>query len=201
MSAPPDLSGRSQQGPLVLQRVSTWVVIGGSVLGCAAMLSDRVAPKWVGNMAAVWFLAGFLAGLTTGDYKRGIRLGILALVAGNLAYYGLRVSVGALAPGKLVPVPAGWLAVGVVSGAVSGALGVLARTRPAAWGVPAGAFLGEATTVLVLRQRVGQVVVEVLCAAACLWFARAALPRALVVTATTLPYVAGFAVLYRLVLW
>jgi hypothetical protein len=69
------------------------------------------------------------------------------------------------------------------------------------WGAPAGVFLGEAVAILVLRQRVAQAVVEVCCATLCLRLTRGAVKRGLAVAATAIPYVAGFAALYRVALW
>jgi Family of unknown function (DUF6518) len=188
--------------PLVLHRVSSWVVVGGATLGSVALLLDRVAPKWVGNAGAVWFMAGFVAGLAARSRREGMWFGTLGLVTATVVYYALRLATSAsFSVVDLVPIPAGWLAIGIATGAVAGWLGARARSERGLWGAPAGAFLGEAAAVMVLRQRVTQAVVEILCASICLWAARSALRRGLVVAASAVPFVALFATWYRLVMW
>ena len=161
---------------------------------------DRIAPKWVGNVAAVWFLAGFLAGRSGRGAPGGLRRGVVCLIAGNVAYYGLRLAVDPISLADLVPIPALWLCVGIVCGAVAGRLGELSYRYPHAWGIPAGVFAGEAVVVIVLRQRFVQAALEVAAAALCLAMARARWPRAAVLAAGTLPFVGWLAGLYRIVL-
>lgn len=184
------------------QRISTLVVLGGTVLGAAAVLLDRVVPRWVGNAGAVWFMAAFLAGLAARSSIEGAKLGTLCLVAATLVYYALRLALYAsFSVEDLVPVPAGWLVIGVLTGIVAGWAGARARDRAAWWGPPAGVFVGEAIAVLTLRARVSEFVVETLCACICLWAARSSLTRGLVLALTTVPPVTLFATYYRLVLW
>lgn len=195
-------SGRapSDPRPLLLERTTTWLVLGGCALGFWARLVDRVAPKWVGNVAALWFLAGFMAGRGGRGAPGGIRRGIVCLVAANLAYYGLRLAVDPISVGDLFPIPALWLCAGIVSGAVSGRLGELSHRHAHAWGIPAGVFVGEAVVVVVLRGRFVQAILELVAAAACLAMARARWPRAAALAAGTVPFVGWLAGLYRIVL-
>ena len=169
-------------------------------MGFWARLVDRVAPKWVGNVAALWFLAGFVAGRSGRGSPGGVRRGVVCLATANLAYYGLRLALDPISIGDLLPIPAMWLAVGIVCGAVSGRLGELSYRHVHAWGIPAGVFAGEAVVVIVLRQRFVQAVLELVAAAACLTMARARWPRAAVLAAGTLPFVGWLAGLYRIVL-
>ncbi|HEY7874048.1 MAG TPA: DUF6518 family protein [Actinomycetota bacterium] len=198
----PEWKTPTADAPLLLERIAAWAVLGGTALGAGAVLLDHVVPKWVGNAGAVWFVAAFLAGLAALSTVEGVKLGTLCLVAATVVYYALRLAIYPFfSVEDLVPVPAGWLVVGIITGVTAGWAGARARDRVAWWGAPAGVFLGEAIAVLGLRARASQFVVETLCGVACLWLARSSLRRGLVVALTTLPPVALFATYYRLVLW
>lgn len=189
-------SGGSQ---LLLEWTTTWLVVGGCALGFWAVIVDRVAPRWVGNIAALWFLAGFLAGRSTRRAGGALR-GVICLVSATIAYYGLRVATDSISIEYLAGVPVMWLVAGIASGAVSGRLGQLSYLHPYAWGAPAGVFAGEAIVVMFLRQRLSQAALELVCALACVALARARWQRAVVVAAGTIPVVGWLAGMYRIVL-
>jgi hypothetical protein len=173
--------------------------LGGIALGVGARLVDFVFPKWIGNVAAVWFLAGFVAGRAA-RRGTGMMAGIVCLTIATVAYYLLRLAIDPLSLRYLVGVPVMWLVAGVGSGAVSGRLGELSYRHAHAWGVPAGVFAGEAGVVMMLRQRVPQALAELVCAGLCLWRARARWPKATALAAGTVPFVAWLGLLYRIVL-
>lgn len=176
------------------------LVLGGVVLGLSARLVDLVAPKWIGNIAAIWFLAGFVAGRAAWRRGVGAAAGVVCLVVATISYYGLRLAVDSISLSDLVGIPSMWLVAGIGSGAVSGRLGELSFRHPHAWGVPAGVFAGEAVVVMLLRQRATQAFAETVCALACLWMARSRWPRALALAAGTLPFVGSLAGMYRILL-
>ena len=175
--------------------------LGGCALGVTARLVDEFAPKWIGNMGAIWFLAGFVAGRLVKLPRLGARAGAICLAVATVAYYALRLVVDPITIDDLVPIPLWWLVIGTAIGLASGWLGARSHALVETWGAPAGVFLGEAITVLVLRQRVTQAALEICCAVMCLRLTRSAWKRGAVLAATTIPYVAGFAALYRLALW
>ena len=174
--------------------------LGGIALGLGARVVDFVFPKWIGNVAAVWFLAGFVAGRATRRRGTGALAGVVCLTTATIAYYALRLAIDSISLGHLLGVPSMWLAAGVGSGAVSGRLGELSFRHVHAWGVPAGVFAGEAVVVMVLRQRATQSAAELVCAGLCLWMARARWPRALALAAGTIPFVGWLGLLYRILL-
>ena len=176
------------------------MILGGAGLGVGARVADFVFPKWIGNIAALWFLAGFVAGRAAWRRGIGALAGVVCLTTATVAYYGLRLAIDSISVGYLAGVPMLWLAAGLASGAVSGRLGELSSRHPHAWGVPAGVFAGEAVVVMMLRQRAVQSVAELVCAAVCLWMARSRWPKALALAAGTLPFVAWLGLLYRIVL-
>lgn len=177
------------------------VVAGGCALGVFARLADEVAPKWIGNVGAVWFMAGFLAGRLVTRPRLGARAGALCLLIATLAYYALRLALDSLAIDDLLSIPLWWLAVGTAIGSVSGWFGARSNRFVESWGAPAGVFLGEAVAVLALRGRIAQAAVEACCALPSLYLMKGAWGRGLLLGAATVPTVAVFAVYYRLVLW
>jgi len=193
--------GRKQVALRLPREALARVVAGGCALGVAARVVDELAPKWIGNVGAAWFLAGFLAGRVARLPRLGERAGALCLAVATVAYYALRLVVDPITVGDLIPIPLWWLIVGAGVGALSGWLGARSHPLVEMWGAPAGVFIGEAIAILVLRQRVAQAVLEVCCAAVCLRLTRGAVKRGVAVAATTVPYVAGFAALYRVALW
>jgi hypothetical protein len=182
-------------------RAVVHLILGGCALGLAARAADGLGPRWIGNVAAAWFLAGFLAGRTVRVPKLGARAGMMCLSIGTGAYYALRLIIDPISLADLAPIPLWWLVVGAGTGFVAGWLGARSHRWEEAWGAPAGVFLGEALAILVLRQRMVQVVIECSCAGACLRLARRRWKRGLALAAASIPYVAGFAAVYRVALW
>lgn len=175
------------------------VAAAGVGLGLAARLVDDVAPRWVGNVGAVWFLAAFLAGRSRRNPRAGAAMGALCLIAACVSYYAWRVAVdGTISLRYLSTVGLLWLLASVAVGSIGGAFGALSRTISSSWGIPAGVFAGEAAAVLFLRQRWIQVVVEAIVAIVLL--GRARFPRGVRVAAVTAVLVAAIGVSYRLLL-
>ena len=172
----------------------------GVGLGLSARLVDFVAPKWIGNVAAAWFVAGFLAGRAVRRRGWGAAAGVICLTTATVAYYALRLALDSITLAYLTGVPTLWLIAGIGSGAVSGRLGELSFKHPHAWGFPAGVFLGEAVVVVFLRQRLVQAGAELLCACVCMWMARARWPKAALLAAGTIPLIGWLATLYRIIL-
>lgn len=142
-------------------------VAAGVALGLAARAVDDFAPRWVGNVAAVWFLVAFLVGRLHRDSRRAAAAGVLTLGSGCVAYYTWRVVVDrTISTRYLATVAVLWLLAAVVTGATGGALGGSSWTAAYPWGVGAGVFTGEAISVFLLSQRVVQVVLELAVAAA-----------------------------------
>jgi Family of unknown function (DUF6518) len=144
------------------------MVVGGS-FGIAARLVDDVAPKWVGNVGAVWFLAGFVVGRRARRWPAGAVLAALGLATANTSYYLWRYLVDQDASMRYLG-HAGiyWLVMATGCGLVAGAVGALSTPRPALWGVVAGVCAGEALAVALLREKPAQVAIESLVALVCL---------------------------------
>lgn len=171
----------------------------GIALGLAARLLDEVAPKWVGNVGAVWFLAGFLVARLERDPRRGAMIGALCLTSACVSYYAWRVSIdGTISARYLATIGLLWLAASIGVGVLSGAAGAASRTIAAAWGIAAGTFAGEAAAVLILSRRVVQAVVEIFIAV--LLVSRAGSRRVLQLAAATTLVVAFIGATYRLAL-
>ena len=181
--------------PLVLP------IVVGVVLGLGARLVDEVAPRWVGNIGAAWFFAGFFVGRTERSLRRGVTSGATCLVTATLTYYAWRVLVDeTISVRYLVRVGLFWLLAGAAVGVISGALGAKSNRWSAAWGVAIGVLLGEAASVVVLTHRWEQVVLEVLAAAGLLLYSRRQLSKLLPWAVAAGIAVTGAATLYRVVL-
>lgn len=166
-------------------------------LGLAARLVDGVAPRWVGNVGAVWFVAAFLVGRVQKDRTAGAGAGALCLAVACLSYYAWRVAIdGTISIGYLLSIGAMWLVASVITGVLAGALGSAARTRHHPWGIAAGVLIGEGVAVLVLSGRVVQPVIE-LAAAAVMLLLGGMIRRTWFAAAVTAVIVALLAVAYR----
>ena len=184
-------------------RTSSRVVVAavGVILGLAARLVDDIAPRWVGNVGAVWFVVAFFAGRRARRPHEGAILGAIALGAATLAYYAYRLFVdGTISTRYLSRVGISWLIAALVVGAIGGWVGAASRTVNPPWGAPAGVLLGEAAAVAYLRQRWVQVIVEVAAAGVILYLAKRRSRTLKLVTAVTAAAVAAFAIVYRTLL-
>ena len=180
-----------------------WViaVMTGIALGLAARLIDDVAPRWVGNVGAVWFLAGFLLGRGAPRLREGAFLGAAGLILATLTYYAWRLGVdGTISTYYLSSVGAFWLTAAAIAGTASGGLGAASNRRPQPWGIAIGVLIGEAAAVAVLSQRFEQVVVELAGAAAITASSRHRLREHVPVVGVTTTVVALVALGYRLAL-
>lgn len=181
-------------------KTSTWLAVAavGAVLGVAARLVDDVAPRWVGNMGAVWFAAAFFAGRRARRPHQGAVLGAVTLLSAAVAYYAFRIFVDeTISVRYLSKVGLFWLLAALVVGTAGGWLGALSRTINPPWGTPVGVFLGEAAAVAYLRQRWEQVVAELIAAALILYLAKRRSRTLKLVAATTAVAVAAFGIIYR----
>lgn len=175
------------------------VVAAGVLLGVGARLVDDVAPRWIGNVGAIWFLAAFLAGRSRRDPRAGAGIGALCLLAACVSYYAWRVGVGGtISVRYLSTVGIGWLVASVLTGTGGGAAGATSRTVTALWGSAAGVFAGEAAAVLLLSQRWIQVVIEAVVAG--LLLSRAPGRKGTAIGLVTALVVAAAAIGYRLLL-
>ena len=149
--------------------VAARTIVVGGLFGIAARLVDYIAPKWVGNVGAVWFLVGFVAGRRSHRGSGGAVLAGLCLATANTTYYLWRYLVDQDASVRYLS-RAGiyWLVTATVCGLVAGSVGALSTRRPALWGVTAGVCAGEALAVALLREKPAQVAIEALVAIACL---------------------------------
>lgn len=172
----------------------------GMALGVAARLVDGIAPRWVGNVGAVWFFAAFLVGRMQEDRKAGASGGALCLGVACVTYYAWRVTVdGTISIRYLLSVGAMWLVASVITGVVGGALGSAARTIAHPWGVAAGVLIGEGFAVLLLSRRLVQPAIE-LAAGAALLLLPVGVRRTWFAAAVTSVVVAVVAIAYRLAL-
>lgn len=108
----------------------------GLSLGVVGQLAPDLDPRlyWFVALGVPWLVTAFAAGALLGDRLLGALAGAVALVAGTLAYYGLRVTFGGgglLGQHGLVlrgaPVVIGWCAAAAVGGAAFGLAGALWR--------------------------------------------------------------------------
>ena len=150
-----------------VQPVYTLFPVGlGIALGVAARLVDAVAPRWVGNIGAIWFLAAFLAGRTREQRQSGGIAGSLCLATACLTYYAWRVVVdGTISVRYLSTIGLLWLIASLLTGGIGGALGAWSRTSSFPRGVTAGVLAGEAVAVLALSHRLAQPLIELTAAA------------------------------------
>ena len=173
----------------------------GLALGIASRLVDSVAPRWVGDAAALWVLAAFWAGRRASSVRTGAMLGLGCLVTACLAYYAWRVWVdGDLWPFFLMSVGVFWVGSSVVAGSVAGYLGVRSRSDVALWGAAAGAFFGEALAVALLRGAWLQAALEVTVGASLLMRGRTRFRSVAAVALAAAVTVAGLGIGYRTLL-
>jgi hypothetical protein len=179
--------------------VHTKALATGVILGLAARLVDDVAPVWVGNVGAVWFMAAFLVGRSQPERGDGARAGVSCLAVACLTYYAWRVSIdGTISTRYLFLVGGAWLVASLVTGVVGGALGSISRTSSSAWAIGAGVLDGEATAVLLLSGRVTQPLLEFAAAGAIL--TRAEVRRHLLLVLATAGVIGLLATIYRFLL-
>lgn len=171
----------------------------GTALGVAARLVDEVAPRWVGNIGAIWFLAAFFAGRPRDQRQRGAIAGALCLATACLTYYAWRVAVdGTISLRYLSTVGLLWLVASLLTGGIGGALGAWSRTSSFPRGVTAGVLAGEAVAVLALSHRLAQPVIEL--TAAAFFLTRTHVKQAIAPATATAITVALAATVYRVLL-
>jgi len=177
----------------------TKAIAAGVLLGVAARLVDDVAPTWVGNIGAVWFMAAFLVGRSHPKRGDGARAGASCLALACLTYYAWRVSVdGTISTRYLALVGGAWLITSLVTGVVGGALGSMSTGSAKAWAIAAGVLVGEAAAVLLLSGRVTQPLLDLATAGVIL--RRAEGRRHLALVLATAVIIALLATIYRFVL-
>ena len=183
------------------RRTLVIAVVVGICLGIAARWIDDLAPRWVGNVGAVWFLTGFFIGRLERSLRKGARAGAICLVSATLAYYGWRVFFdGNISTRYLTEVGVFWLLAAAVTGVVSGALGAKSHRLLIPWAIAVGVLLGEALAVLLLSQRTEQVIVEVGAALGVAFLSKRRLTDLIPVATVTAVVVSVGVVLYREVL-
>lgn len=171
----------------------------GVLLGVAARLVDDVAPTWVGNVGAVWFMAAFLVGRWEAERADGARAGASCLAVACLTYYAWRVSVdGTISTRYLLLVGGAWFFASLVTGVVGGALGSMSQSSSSPWAIAAGVLVGEAAAVLLLSGRLTQPLLELVAAGAIV--PRLEIRRHLLLVLATAVIVALLAATYRLLL-
>ena len=181
-------------------KTSKWVAVVavGAVLGLAARLVDDVAPRWVGNVGALWFAAAFFAGRRARRPRDGAILGALILLSATVSYYSFRIFVDETISARyLSRVGVFWLLAALAVGTAGGWLGALSRTVNPPWGTPAGVFLGEAAAVAYLKERWEQVFLEVVAAVVILLLAKRRSRTLKIVLVLTAVGVFAFALVYR----
>ena len=157
----------------------------GVLFGAGIRLLDNVAPRWVGDVGAVWFLVGFLVGRRAFKPPLGAAAAALCLVTANVTYYVWRLVIDQnISTRYLTLAGLFWSAMSIGCGLVSGYYGSLSRHRPALWGIVAGIFGGEALAVLIVSGRMPQVLIETTIALACLMVAIRGRARDVVVSAS-----------------
>ena len=182
-------------------RVIAAVVLGGVALGIAARLVDDVAPRWVGDAAAIWVLAGFFVGTLSTSRREGVRLGVTCLFTACGAYYLWRVWVDdRIWADFFLSVGLFWLVASLLVGAAAGYVGAASRRDRWLWGVPAGAFIGEALAIWILERGVVQIGIELGMGLLLFLVARIDLRRAAAVAVVVALTVALVGVGYRLAL-
>jgi hypothetical protein len=180
-------------------------VVGlGLILGVGARRIDAVAPRWVGNVGAVWFLVAFVSGRFSRGVRMGAALGAAALIAAWVAYYSMRIFADQTVSMRyLARVGLFWLVASLLVGALGGIAGARSHSVPVVWGVPVGVFLGEAAAVGVLSQRWEQVWAELLGAFVILLWMPRQIPhffKAMTSIALVVGIVAAVAIGYRTIL-
>lgn len=105
-------------------------IVASVALGVLGGMADRLPwwISWVGNLAALWLFASFIAGAAGRGVWAGLVRGLIALFATAAIYYFLEAS-AAEDPdaGRVLIVGPQWLVIAVVVGALFGFLGALWR--------------------------------------------------------------------------
>lgn len=188
-------------GPDVRTSFDVTVVVAGVVLGAASRVVDLAGARWVGDVAALWLLVAFLIGARVAEPRRGATSGLSCLVAASLTYYAWRTAIdGNLSNRYLMTAGVFWLLGAIVVGAAAGWAGSRSRTEPLFWGLPAGAFLGEAIAVWLLGGRPVQVALELVAAGVLMWRTRPEIRGGLRLALAVGAVIALGALLYRPVL-
>ena len=173
-------------------------VITGVMLGAASRIVDLLGARWIGDAAALWLLAAFLIGTRSPEPRRGATSGLSCLVMATFTYYGWRATIDANISNRyLMTVGVFWLISAIVLGAAAGWTGSRSRNEPRFWGLPAGAFLGEAVAIALLRQRLVQVVLELLATALLVSRTRRQAPAGILLALIVGGLIAVIALLYR----
>lgn len=183
-----------------VQRVYTLFPVAlGIALGIAARLVDHVAPRWVGNIGAIWLLAAFLAGRRRHQRRNGAIDGAICLATACFTYYAWRVAVDrTISMRYLSTVGLLWLITSLLTGGIGGGLGTWSRTSSVTGGVTAGVLAGEAVAVLALSHRLAQPLIEL--TAAVIFLTRTNIKHAIAPAAATATTVALAASAYRVLL-
>lgn len=145
-------------GLLAFLRAVLLAIALGLALGVIGQLAPDLDPRlyWFVALGVPWLATAFAAGALLGDRLRGAVAGAVALVAGTLAYYALRVAFGGGGPlgehGVVLrgaPVVIGWCVAATVGGAAFGLAGALWRrggtvANVVGTALVSGALVGEA---------------------------------------------------------
>ncbi len=155
----------------------------------------------MGNVGAVWFLAGFFVGRSERSLRKGATAGSVCLVTATLTYYAWRIFIDeTISVRYLTRVGLFWLLAGAVVGAISGAAGAKSHRWSLSWGAAIGVLVGEAAAVAMLTQRWEQVAIETVGGAGLFFYSKRPLAKILPSTVATASLVGACAVVYRLVL-
>lgn len=134
------------------------IAIAASVaLGVLGGFTDRLPwwINWVGNLAALWLFASFIAGAAGRGAWAGLIRGVVALWATVAVYYLLQSGVTDRPDtGRVLAVGSAWLIIAVPAGALFGYLGALWRRgrtdfTAGAVGVLCAALAGEGVYAIV----------------------------------------------------
>jgi hypothetical protein len=126
-------------------------IVASVVLGVLGGLADRLPwwISWVGNLAALWLFAAFIAGAAGRGAWAGLARGVVALWATVAVYYLLQSGLADRPDtGRVLAVGSAWLVIAVPAGALFGYLGALWRRgrtdfTAGAVGVLSAALAGE----------------------------------------------------------
>ncbi len=141
---------------------AAWILpaLLGVGLGINASLADRIFPMWVGNMGALWAVAGMLSAALWGDpaVRARMQRACVCLGTATVVYYFWRIAIeDSLTFGALWRRAPFWFLLAMITGLGVGLFSVTLRSGLAA---VAGAFIGEAAAVAVSSGRWEQVIVE-----------------------------------------
>jgi len=130
---------------------ATMAIAASIALGLLGGIAEELPwwLGWVGNLAALWLFASFIAGAAGRGLWAGLARGVIALWVTVAVYYVLQSgAVDRVDTGQVLAVGTAWLVVAVPAGAVFGFLGALWRRgrtdfTAGAVGVLAAALAGE----------------------------------------------------------